>query len=50
VLPRNQRIQDDVWEGVVPGGPGIALGDILRKTVAGRSSITVESKLAAAAA
>jgi len=31
-LPEEQRLKEDVWEIVVPGGPGVGLDDILKKT------------------
>jgi tubulin-specific chaperone C len=30
-LPVNQRLQEDIWTTVVPGGPGVGLDDILKK-------------------
>jgi len=30
VLPPEQRIKDDVWKDVVPGGPGLGLDEILK--------------------
>jgi tubulin-specific chaperone C len=30
-LPEGQRIQEDIWTTVVPGGPGVGTEDILRK-------------------
>jgi hypothetical protein len=50
VLPQDQLIKEDVWTGVVPGGPNISLADILQRTVIGRSSAGVDNKQAAAAA
>jgi len=29
VLPEEERVKDEIWKGVVPGGPGIGLDDIL---------------------
>lgn len=31
ILPEEQRIKEDVWTNVVPGGPGVGLDDILKK-------------------
>ena len=32
ILPEEQRLKEDVWVTVVPGGPGVGLDDILKKT------------------
>ncbi|TVY45464.1 Tubulin-folding cofactor C, partial [Lachnellula subtilissima] len=32
ILPEDQRLKEDVWVTVVPGGPGVGLDDILKKT------------------
>ena len=31
VLPETERIPDEVWRDVVPGGPGVGIEDILKK-------------------
>ncbi|RDW73826.1 TBCC-domain-containing protein [Coleophoma crateriformis] len=31
LLPEEERLQDDVWTNVVPGGPGVGPEDILKK-------------------
>ena len=31
VLPEEEKLGEDVWAKVVPGGPGIGLEDILKK-------------------
>jgi len=31
ILPDEQRLKEEVWTTVVPGGPGVGLDDILRK-------------------
>jgi len=31
ILPDEQRLREEVWTTVVPGGPGVGLDDILRK-------------------
>lgn len=31
ILPEGERITEDVWSKVVPGGPGVGLEDILKK-------------------
>ena len=36
-LPGEQRLKEDIWTAVVPGGPGVGLDDILKKIgIAGR--------------
>jgi hypothetical protein len=30
-LPDKERLQDEIWTTIVPGGPGIGLDDILKK-------------------
>ncbi len=36
-MPENERIKDETWKTVVPGGPGVGLEDILKKIgLAGR--------------
>lgn len=30
-LPVNERLQENIWTTVVPGGPGVGLDDILKK-------------------
>jgi hypothetical protein len=32
VLPEEQRLKEEVWTETVPGGPGVGLDDILKKT------------------
>ena len=36
ILPVGDRIDEDVWRNLVPGGPDIALQHILTKTVGER--------------
>ncbi|KAI9717370.1 MAG: hypothetical protein M1812_004722 [Candelaria pacifica] len=36
VLPSEERIHDEVWKHTVPGGPDLALDDILKSTVPDR--------------
>ncbi len=31
ILPEEQRLKEETWTKVVPGGPGVGLNDILRK-------------------
>jgi hypothetical protein len=31
ILPEENRLGEDIWTDVVPGGPGVGLEDILRK-------------------
>lgn len=31
ILPEADRLSDDVWENVVPGEPGVSVGEILAK-------------------
>jgi hypothetical protein len=33
ILPPEECITLRVWRDVVPGGPGVALGDILKETI-----------------
>jgi hypothetical protein len=30
-LPEEERLKEEVWTKVVPGGPGVGLEDILKK-------------------
>lgn len=32
ILPEEQRLGEDIWVTIVPGGPGVGLDDILKKT------------------
>ena len=31
ILPSEERLEEEVWTTVVPGGPGVGLEDILKK-------------------
>lgn len=31
ILPDENKLNDEVWTNVVPGGPGVGLEDILKK-------------------
>lgn len=31
ILPENERIKDEIWTNVVPGGPGVGLEDVLKQ-------------------
>jgi hypothetical protein len=31
ILLENERLNEEIWTKVVPGGPGVGLDDILRK-------------------
>jgi len=31
ILPEEERLKEEVWTNVVPGGPGVGLEDILKK-------------------
>lgn len=31
ILPEEQRLKEEAWTTVVPGGPGVGLDDILKK-------------------
>ena len=36
ILPEEERLKEDVWTTVVPGGPGVGLDDILKKIGLGK--------------
>jgi hypothetical protein len=31
ILPEEERLPEDVWTNVVPGGPGVGIDDIFKK-------------------
>lgn len=31
ILPEEQRLKQEIWTNVVPGGPGMGLEDIIKK-------------------
>jgi hypothetical protein len=32
IVPEEERLNEDIWTTVVPGGPSVGLEDILKKT------------------
>lgn len=31
ILPEEERLKEDIWTSVVPGGPGVGLEDIFKQ-------------------
>jgi len=32
ILPQEERLSEEIWTKVIPGGPGVGVDDILKKT------------------
>jgi hypothetical protein len=31
IMPENERLDENIWTSVVPGGPGVGIEDIFKK-------------------